>query len=85
VLPSTGLRLCVAEGVPTAIIEACRGLEQERLGTLSSPAANFIDLDRSTEEILAESEAFCRAQPGFRRVEEWRAAMAERIAAHDRA
>ena len=52
---------------------------------IEQPCSKLIDLDRSNEEILAESEAFCRAQPGFRPVEEWWAAMAERIAAHDRA
>ena len=51
---------------------------------IEQPCAEPIDLDRPTKDILAESEAFCRAQPGFKPVEDWRAAMAERIAAHDR-
>lgn len=51
---------------------------------IEQPCSVPIDLDRPTEEILAESEAFCRAQPGFKPIEQWRAEMAERIAAHDR-
>ena len=51
---------------------------------IEQPCAEPIDLDRPTKDILAESEAFCRNQPGFKPIEDWRAAMAERIAAHDR-
>lgn len=50
---------------------------------IEQPCRELIDLDRPNEEILAEGEAFCRAQPRFRPVEEWRAATAERIVAHD--
>lgn len=52
---------------------------------IPQPCSEHIDLDRPVDDILAESEAYCRAQPGFEPVEAWRAKMAERVAAHDRA
>lgn len=52
---------------------------------IEQPCSLPIDLDKPTADILKESEDFCRAQPGFKPVSEWRAEMAERIAAHDRA
>ncbi|MGO9361678.1 MAG: VOC family protein [Xanthobacteraceae bacterium] len=52
---------------------------------ISQPCSVPIDLDRPEEDILRESEAFCREQPDFQPIAAWRAEMAERIAAHDRA
>lgn len=51
---------------------------------IEQPCSVPIDFDRPAEDILAESEAWCRTQPGFKPVEAWRAEMADRIAAHDR-
>ena len=51
---------------------------------IEQPCSEHIDLDRPAAEIVAESEAWCRTQPGFKPVEVWRAEMAERVAAHDR-
>lgn len=52
---------------------------------IPQPCSEHIDLDRPTEVILAESEAYCRAQPGFKTNAEWRADMRALIEAHDRA
>jgi catechol 2,3-dioxygenase-like lactoylglutathione lyase family enzyme len=46
------------------------------------PVREPIDLDRPEDAILAETEAFCRARPGFRPMAEWRQEIARRIAAH---
>lgn len=45
------------------------------------PVRELIDLDRSEKEILAETEAFCRARPGCRPMSEWRRELAARLAA----
>lgn len=50
---------------------------------IEQPCSTHIDMDRPAEEILAESEAYCRAQPGFKPAAEWQKDMAARIAAHD--
>lgn len=52
---------------------------------IEQPCSLPVDLDRPTDEILRASETFCRAQPGFKPIAEWRREIAERIAAHDRA
>jgi catechol 2,3-dioxygenase len=39
-----------------------------------------IDLDKSDEELYRETEATCRAKPGFKPIEEWRAEIGRRIA-----
>lgn len=52
---------------------------------IEQPCSEPIDFDRPVADIMAESEAFCRKSPGFRPIEEWRAQMVERIAAHDAA
>ena len=40
-----------------------------------------IDLDKSEDELYRETEAICRAKPGFKPIEEWRAGIAAKIAA----
>ncbi len=49
---------------------------------ITQPVSEPIDLERSEEEIRRETEAFCRARPGFRPMAEWRAEIARKIAAH---
>jgi len=48
---------------------------------VTQPVREPIDLDRPEDEIRRETEAFCRARPGFRPMAEWRAEVARRIAA----
>lgn len=50
---------------------------------ITQPVSEPIDLERSEDEIRRETEAFCRARPGFRPMAEWRAEIARTIAAHD--
>ena len=45
------------------------------------PLGFEIDLDKSEDELYRETEAICRAKPGFKRMEEWRADIAAKIAA----
>jgi catechol 2,3-dioxygenase len=45
------------------------------------PHGEPLDLARSDEEILRETEASCRADPGFMMMDEFQAAMARRLAA----
>ena len=52
---------------------------------IEQPCSLHVDLDRPTADTLKESEAFCRSQPGFKPIAEWRADMQKRIEAHDRA
>jgi catechol 2,3-dioxygenase-like lactoylglutathione lyase family enzyme len=40
-----------------------------------------IDLDKSDDELYRETEAICRAKPGFKPMEEWRAEISRKIAA----
>ena len=40
-----------------------------------------IDLDKSEDELYRETEAHCRAKPGFKPIEEWRAEISRKIAA----
>lgn len=47
---------------------------------VTQPVREPIDLDRDEAEILAETEAFCRARPGFRPMAEWQREVAARIA-----
>ena len=44
------------------------------------PHGDPLDLDKSDAEIFAETEAVCRADPGFMTIEEWKAAMTQRLA-----
>ncbi len=48
---------------------------------VTQPIREPIDLDRPEADIRQETEAFCRARPGFRPMAEWRAEIAARIAA----
>lgn len=48
---------------------------------ISQPCREALDLDRSVSDILAETEAWCRTQPGYRPAAEFQAAVAARIAA----
>lgn len=48
---------------------------------VSQPIREPIDLERPDEEILRETEAFCRSLPGFRPRAEWQAEMRRRLAA----
>lgn len=47
------------------------------------PLGFEIDLDKSEDELYRETEAICRAKPGFKPMEEWRADIAARIAAQE--
>jgi catechol-2,3-dioxygenase len=51
---------------------------------VAQPCAEPLDLDRSDEEILAETEAYCLAQPEGQSVEEWSSALADRILSDQR-
>ena len=45
------------------------------------PLGFEIDLDKSEDELYRETEAICRAKPGFKPMEEWRAEISKTIAA----
>src|SRR6266852_258453 len=45
------------------------------------PLGFEIDLDKSEDQLYRETEAICRAKPGFKPMEEWRAEIAAKIAA----
>jgi len=45
------------------------------------PLGFEIDLDKSEDELYRETEAICRAKPGFKPMEEWRAEISRKIAA----
>ena len=45
------------------------------------PLGYEIDLDKSEDELYRETEALCRAKPGFKPMEEWRAEIGKKIAA----
>ena len=45
------------------------------------PLGFEIDLDKSEHELYHETEAICRAKPGFKPIEEWRSEIAARFAA----
>jgi catechol 2,3-dioxygenase len=45
------------------------------------PCGYEIDLDKSEDELYRETEAICRAKPGFKPMEEWRAEISRKIAA----
>ena len=45
------------------------------------PLGYEIDLDKPEDELFRETEAICRAKPGFKPIEEWRADIAKKIAA----
>ena len=45
------------------------------------PLGYEIDLDKSEEELYRETEAACRARPGFKPMEEWRSEISKKIAA----
>jgi len=47
---------------------------------ISQPCREVFDLDRPAAEIMAETEAWCRTQPGFRPVADYQADLAQRIA-----
>jgi catechol 2,3-dioxygenase len=49
---------------------------------ISQPCIEALDLSRPASELIKEAEAFCRTQPGFRPVEEWRAEVERKIDAH---
>ena len=40
-----------------------------------------IDLDQSEDDVYRATEAYCREQPGFKPMEEWRAEIGKKIAA----
>lgn len=50
---------------------------------IEQPCSLPVDLTLPTEVILRQSEEFCKTQPGFKPIAEWRADMNKRIAAHD--
>ena len=45
------------------------------------PHGYEIDLNKSEDELYRETEALCRAKPGFKPMEEWRAEIGRKIAA----
>ena len=45
------------------------------------PHGYAIDLTKSEDELYRETEALCRAKPGFKPIEEWRAEISRKIAA----
>jgi catechol-2,3-dioxygenase len=45
------------------------------------PHGYEIDLNKSEDELYRETEALCRAKPGFKPMEEWRAEISRKIAA----
>ena len=45
------------------------------------PHGYEIDLTKSEDELYRETEALCRAKPGFKPMEEWRAEISRKIAA----
>jgi catechol 2,3-dioxygenase-like lactoylglutathione lyase family enzyme len=45
------------------------------------PLGYEIDLTKSEDDLYRETEAICRAKPGFRPIEEWRAEISRKIAA----
>ena len=45
------------------------------------PLGYEIDLDKSEDDLYRETEAICRAKPGFKPMEEWRAEISQKIAA----
>ena len=45
------------------------------------PLGFEIDLGKSEDELYRETEAICRAKPGFKPIEEWRAELSRKIAA----
>jgi catechol-2,3-dioxygenase len=45
------------------------------------PHGYAIDLTKSEDELYRETEAICRAKPGFKPIEEWRAEISGKIAA----
>jgi catechol 2,3-dioxygenase len=45
------------------------------------PLGFEIDLSKSEDDLYRETEAICRAKPGFRPIEEWRAEISRKIAA----
>jgi catechol 2,3-dioxygenase len=51
---------------------------------VTQPCGFPLDLERTDEEILAETEAYCRAQPECTPMTEWQARQAERIRAAQR-
>jgi hypothetical protein len=51
---------------------------------ISQPCIEPLDLSRPAAETLAEVEAFCRTQPGFKAAENWREEVGARIEAHRR-
>ena len=49
---------------------------------IDQPCREGLDLDRSESEIRADTEAFCKTQPGFKPMADWRAEIGAKIAAH---
>jgi catechol-2,3-dioxygenase len=45
------------------------------------PLGYEIDLDKSEDQLYRETEELCRAKPGFKPMEEWRAEISKKIAA----
>lgn len=50
---------------------------------IPQPCSTHIDLTRSTDDILAETKAYCERQPGFKPMEAWKDDMRRLIANHD--
>lgn len=50
---------------------------------IEQPCSLPVDLTQPTEVILRQSEEFCKAQPGFKPIAEWRDDMKKHIEAHD--
>jgi len=48
---------------------------------IPQPCGFEIDLDKPADQLYRETEAYCRDQPGFKPMEEWRADISKKIAA----
>jgi catechol-2,3-dioxygenase len=51
---------------------------------ISQPCIEELDLSRPAQEVMAAAEAFCRAAPGFKPIEDYQAELADKIARHTR-
>ena len=47
---------------------------------IPQPCKGALDLDKPTEQILTETEAMCRAEPGYRPMSEFQAEVAQKLA-----
>ncbi len=46
---------------------------------VAQPHSDPLDLDKSDEELMHETEASCRANPSFMPIDDWQARFAQRV------